>query len=176
MLGGWNLYAYPLNPISWIDSLGLAPNKYGHLKNGGYGARPTPPPKPNPSKLPGIAEKLMPKYSIDQASSEPNVFKTFFTAFSPYDYTPYCRKWVKPNLACTQWDDPSYPGMDTKTASDYLPPTDWPADRLPAGYICAEPYLFPDLDAPGGPATAGIDDLAELFIKGMQRTAGGVRK
>ncbi|VTP17414.1 putative deoxyribonuclease RhsC [Phytobacter ursingii] len=148
LMGGWNGYAYPLDPVSWIDSMGLAPNKYGHLKNGGYGARPTPPPKPNPSKLPGIAEKLMPKYSIDQASSEPNVFKTFFTAFSPYDYTPYCRKWVKPNLTCTQWDDPSYPGMDTKTASDYLPQTDWPADRLPAGYICAEPCLFPDLDAP----------------------------
>ena len=148
LMGGWNGYAYPLDPVSWIDSMGLAPNKYGHLKNGGYGARPTPPSKPNPSKLPGIAEKLMPKYSIDQASSEQNVFKTFFTAFSPYDYTPYCRKWVKPNLTCTQWDDPSYPGMDTKIASNYLPPTDWPADRLPAGYICAEPCLFPDLDAP----------------------------
>jgi hypothetical protein len=118
----------------------------------------------------------MPKYSIDQASSEPNVFKTFFTAFSPYDYTPYCRKWVKPNLTCTPSDNPSYPCMDTKTVSDYLPPTDWPADRLPAGYICAEPCLFPDLDAPGAPATAGIDDLAELLIKGMQRTTRGVRK
>ncbi|MGK9228872.1 RHS repeat protein, partial [Yokenella regensburgei] len=175
LMGGWNLYAYPLNPISWIDSLGLA-SKYGHLKNGGYGARPTPPPKPNPSKLPGIAEKLMPKYSIDQASSEPNVFKTFFTAFSPYDYTPYCKKWVKPNLTCTQWDDPNYPGMDTKTARDYLSKEEWPIDKLPAGYTCAEPYLFPDLDDPGGPATAGIDDLSELFIKGMQRTGRGVRK
>ena len=174
--GGWNAYIYPLDPVGWIDSIGLAPNKYGHLKNGGYGARPTQPPKPNPSKLPGIAEKLMPKYSIDQASSEPNVFKTFFTAFSPYDYTPYCRKWVKPNLTCTQWDDPSYPGMDTKTARDYLSKEDWPTDKLPVGYTCAEPYLFPDLDDVGGPATAGIDDLAELGVKGAQRIMRGARK
>ncbi|HAT2611329.1 TPA: RHS repeat protein [Kluyvera intermedia] len=174
--GGWNAYVYPLDPVGWIDSMGLAPNKYGHLKNGGYGARPTPPPKPNPGKLPGIAEKLMPKYSIDQASSEPNVFKTFFTAFSPYDYTPYCRKWVKPNLTCTQWDDPSYPGMDTKTARDYLSKEDWPIDKLPVGYTCAEPYLFPDLDDVGGPATAGIDDLAELGVKGAQRIMRGARR
>ncbi|EFE06263.1 hypothetical protein CIT292_10386 [Citrobacter youngae ATCC 29220] len=53
---------------------------------------------------------------------------------------------------------------------------DWPIDKLPAGYTCAEPYLFPDFNQPGGPATAGIDDLAELVIKGMQRTAKGVRK
>ncbi|CAM7688823.1 RhsA core protein [Citrobacter portucalensis] len=174
MEGGWNLYSYPLNPIDWIDPMGLA--KYGHLKNGGYGARPSKPPKPDPSQLPGIAKQLTPNYPIDQASSEPNIFKTFFTAFSPYDYTPYCRKWVKPNLTCMQSDDPSYPGMDTKTANDYLPQLDWPIDKLPAGYTCAEPYLFPDFNQPGGPATAGIDDLAELVIKGMQRTSKGVRK
>ncbi|EGT0662872.1 RHS repeat protein [Citrobacter werkmanii] len=174
MEGEWNLYSYPLNPIDWIDPMGLA--KYGHLKNGGYGARPSKPPKPDPNQLPGIAKQLTPNYPIDQASSEPNIFKTFFTALSPYDYTPYCRKWVKPNLTCTPSDDPKYPGMDTKTANDYLPQLDWPIDKLPAGYTCAEPYLFPDFNQPGGPATAGIDDLAEIVIKGMQRTAKGVRK
>jgi RHS repeat-associated protein len=172
--GGWNLYSYPLNPIDWIDPKGLA--KYGHLKNGGYGAKPSKPPKPDPSQLPGIAKQLTPNYPIDQASNEPNVFKTFFTALSPYDYTPYCRKWVKPNLTCTPSDDPSYPGMETKTANDYLPLKRWPADRLPEGYACAEPYLFPDLDEPGGPATAGIDDWTEFGIRGVQRVMRGARK
>ena len=174
--GGLNPYQYPLNPVSWTDSMGLAPNKYGHMKNGGYGARPTPPPKPNPGKMPGIAEKLMPNYPIDQASSEPNVFKTFFNGFSPYDYTLYCKKWVKPSLICTPWDDPKYPGMDTKTAIDYLPKKNWAANQLPEGYSCAEPYLFPDLNELSGPATAGIDDLGELWGKISQRTRRGGRK
>ncbi|MER45314.1 RHS repeat protein [Salmonella enterica] len=176
LMGGWNLYLYPLDPVSWTDSMGLAPNKYGHMKNGGYGARPTPPPKPNPGKMPGIAEKLMPNYPIDQASSEPNVFKTFFNGFSPYDYTLYCKKWVKPNLIYTPWDDPKYPGMDTKTAIDYLPKKNWAANQLPEGYSCAEPYLFPDLNELSGPATAGIDDLGELWGKISQRTRRGGRK
>ncbi len=77
--------------------MGLA-SKYGHLNNGGYGARPNKPPTPDPSKLPDIAKQLRLPYPIDQASSAPNVFKTFFRALSPYDYTLYCRKWVKPNL------------------------------------------------------------------------------
>ncbi|EDS6428366.1 type IV secretion protein Rhs [Salmonella enterica subsp. enterica] len=174
LMGGWNLYKYPLNPIGWIDPMGLA--KYGHLNNGGYGAKPSRPPMPNPSKLPGIAKQLTPNYPIDQASSEPNIFKTFFTAFSPYDYTLYCKKWVRPNLTCTPWDDPKYPGMDTKKASDYLPLKRWPADRLPEGYTCAEPYLFPDLEEPDGPATAGIDDWTELGIRGVQRVMRGARK
>ncbi|EAR2002371.1 RHS repeat protein [Salmonella enterica] len=176
LMGGWNLYLYPLDSVSWTDSMGLAPNKYGHMKNGGYGARPTPPPKPNPGKMPGIAEKLMPNYPIDQASSEPNVFKTFFNGFSPYDYTLYCKKWVKPNLIYTPWDDPKYPGMDTKTAIDYLPKKNWAANQLPEGYSCAEPYLFPDLNELSGPATAGIDDLGELWGKISQRTRRGGRK
>ncbi|HCL5079572.1 TPA: RHS repeat-associated core domain-containing protein, partial [Salmonella enterica] len=176
LMGGWNLYLYPLDPVSWTDSMGLAPNKYGHMKNGGYGARPTPPPKPNPGKMPGIAEKLMPNYPIDQASSEPNVFKTFFNGFSPYDYTLYCKKWVKPNLIYTPWNDPKYPGMDTKTAIDYLPKKNWAANQLPEGYSCAEPYLFPDLNELSGPATAGIDDLGELWGKISQRTRRGGRK
>lgn len=83
---------------------------------------------------------------------------------------------MKPNLTCTPWDDPSYPGMDTKTARDYLPQKDWQIDKLPAGYTCAETYLFPDLDDPGGPATAGIEDLAELGVKGAQRIMRGARK
>ncbi|WP_143403617.1 RHS repeat-associated core domain-containing protein, partial [Escherichia marmotae] len=32
--GGWNFYQYPLNPVQYIDSMGLA-SKYGHLNNGG---------------------------------------------------------------------------------------------------------------------------------------------
>ena len=146
------------------------------MKNGGYGARPTPPPKPNPGKMPGIAKKLMPNFPIDQASSDPNVFKTFFRGLSPYDYTLYCKKWVKPNLTCTPWDDPKYPGMDTRTAGDYLPEQDWAVDKLPEGYYCAEPFLFPDLDNPGGPTTAGIDDWTELFVRALQKTSRGVRK
>ncbi|MCV4938341.1 RHS repeat protein, partial [Escherichia coli] len=102
--GGWNFYQYPLNPVQYIDSMGLA-SKYGHLNNGGYGARPNKPPTPDPSKLPDIAKQLRLPYPIDQASSAPNVFKTFFRALSPYDYTLYCRKWVKPNLTCTPQDD-----------------------------------------------------------------------
>ncbi|MFL9056358.1 RHS repeat-associated core domain-containing protein, partial [Escherichia coli] len=159
--GGWNFYQYPLNPVQYIDSMGLA-SKYGHLNNGGYGARPNKPPTPDPSKLPDIAKQLRLPYPIDQASSAPNVFKTFFRALSPYDYTLYCRKWVKPNLTCTPQDDSQYPGMDTKTASDYLPQTNWPTTQLPPGYTCAEPYLFPDINKPDGPATAGIDDLGEI--------------
>lgn len=62
------------------------------------------------SKLPDIAKQLRLPYPIDQASSAPNVFKTFFRALSPYDYTLYCRKWVKPNLTCTPQDDSQYPG------------------------------------------------------------------
>ncbi|MCD8642427.1 RHS repeat domain-containing protein, partial [Escherichia coli] len=146
--GGWNFYQYPLNPVQYIDSMGLA-SKYGHLNNGGYGARPNKPPTPDPSKLPDIAKQLRLPYPIDQASSAPNVFKTFFRALSPYDYTLYCRKWVKPNLTCTPQDDPQYPGMETKTASDYLPQTTWPTTQLPPGYTCAEPYLFPDINKPG---------------------------
>ncbi|EOZ8656949.1 TPA: RHS repeat-associated core domain-containing protein, partial [Escherichia coli] len=145
--GGWNFYQYPLNPVQYIDSMGLA-SKYGHLNNGGYGARPNKPPTPDPSKLPDIAKQLRLPYPIDQASSAPNVFKTFFRALSPYDYTLYCRKWVKPNLTCTPQDDPQYPGMETKTASDYLPQTTWPTTQLPPGYTCAEPYLFPDINKP----------------------------
>ncbi|EPR2053989.1 RHS repeat-associated core domain-containing protein, partial [Escherichia coli] len=160
--GGWNFYQYPLNPVQYIDSMGLA-SKYGHLNNGGYGARPNKPPTPDPSKLPDIAKQLRLPYPIDQASSAPNVFKTFFRALSPYDYTLYCRKWVKPNLTCTPQDDSQYPGMDTKTASDYLPQTNWPTTQLPPGYTCAEPYLFPDINKPDGPATAGIDDLGEIL-------------
>ncbi|MCV4859491.1 RHS repeat protein, partial [Escherichia coli] len=160
--GGWNFYQYPLNPVQYIDSMGLA-SKYGHLNNGGYGARPNKPPTPDPSKLPDIAKQLRLPYPIDQASSAPNVFKTFFRALSPYDYTLYCRKWVKPNLTCTPQDDPQYPGMETKTASDYLPQTTWPTTQLPPGYTCAEPYLFPDINKPDGPATAGIDDLGEIL-------------
>ncbi|MFV2837462.1 RHS repeat protein, partial [Escherichia coli] len=106
----------------------------------------------------------------------PNVFKTFFRALSPYDYTLYCRKWVKPNLTCTPQDDSQYPGMDTKTASDYLPQTNWPTTQLPPGYTCAEPYLFPDINKPDGPATAGIDDLGEILAKMKQRTSRGIRK
>ncbi|MGT5392683.1 RHS repeat-associated core domain-containing protein, partial [Escherichia coli] len=162
--GGWNFYQYPLNPVQYIDSMGLA-SKYGHLNNGGYGARPNKPPTPDPSKLPDIAKQLRLPYPIDQASSAPNVFKTFFRALSPYDYTLYCRKWVKPNLTCTPQDDSQYPGMDTKTASDYLPQTNWPTTQLPPGYTCAEPYLFPDINKPDGPATAGIDDLGEILAK-----------
>ena len=105
-----------------------------------------------------------------------NVFKTFFRALSPYDYTLYCRKWVKPNLTCTPQDDSQYPGMDTKTASDYLPQTNWPTTQLPPGYTCAEPYLFPDINKPDGPATAGIDDLGEILAKMKQRTSRGIRK
>ncbi|EOW1604163.1 RHS repeat-associated core domain-containing protein, partial [Escherichia coli] len=173
--GGWNFYQYPLNPVQYIDSMGLA-SKYGHLNNGGYGARPNKPPTPDPSKLPDIAKQLRLPYPIDQASSAPNVFKTFFRALSPYDYTLYCRKWVKPNLTCTPQDDSQYPGMDTKTASDYLPQTNWPTTQLPPGYICAEPYLFPDINKPDGPATAGIDDLGEILAKMKQRTSRGIRK
>ncbi|ENO0420028.1 RHS repeat protein, partial [Escherichia coli] len=173
--GGWNFYQYPLNPVQYIDSMGLA-SKYGHLNNGGYGARPNKPPTPDPSKLPDIAKQLRLPYPIDQASSAPNVFKTFFRVLSPYDYTLYCRKWVKPNLTCTPQDDPQYPGMDTKTASDYLPQTNWPTTQLPPGYTCAEPYLFPDINKPDGPATAGIDDLGEILAKMKQRTSRGIRK
>ncbi|RXA23976.1 RHS repeat domain-containing protein, partial [Escherichia coli] len=173
--GGWNFYQYPLNPVQYIDSMGLA-SKYGHLNNGGYGARPNKPPTPDPSKLPDIAKQLRLPYPIDQASSAPNVFKTFFRALSPYDYTLYCRKWVKPNLTCTPQDDSQYPGMDTKTASDYLPQTNWPTTQLPPGYTCAEPYLFPDINKPDGPATAGIDDLGESLAKMKQRTSRGIRK
>ncbi|KDY41336.1 RHS repeat-associated core domain protein, partial [Escherichia coli 2-427-07_S4_C1] len=173
--GGWNFYQYPLNPVQYIDSMGLA-SKYGHLNNGGYGARPNKPPTPDPSKLPDIAKQLRLPYPIDQASSAPNVFKTFFRALSPYDYTLYCRKWVKPNLTCTPQDDSQYPGMDTKTASDYLPQTNWPTTQLPPGYTCAEPYLFPDINKPDGPATAGIDDLGEILAKMKQRTSKGIRK
>ena len=173
--GGWNFYQYPLNPVQYIDSMGLA-SKYGHLNNGGYGARPNKPPTPDPSKLPDIAKQLRLPYPIDQASSAPNVFKTFFRALSPYDYTLYCRKWVKPNLTCTPQDDSQYPGMDTKTASDYLPQTSWPTTQLPPGYTCAEPYLFPDINKPDGPATAGIDDLGEILAKMKQRTSRGIRK
>ncbi|HGU0292786.1 TPA: RHS repeat-associated core domain-containing protein, partial [Escherichia coli] len=173
--GGWNFYQYPLNPVQYIDSMGLA-SKYGHLNNGGYGARPNKPPTPDPSKLPDIAKQLRLPYPIDQASSAPNVFKTFFRALSPYDYTLYCRKWVKPNLTCTPQDDSQYPGMDTKTASDYLPQTNWPITQLPPGYTCAEPYLFPDINKPDGPATAGIDDLGEILAKMKQRTSRGIRK
>ena len=173
--GGWNFYQYPLNPVQYIDSMGLA-SKYGHLNNGGYGARPNKPPTPDPSKLPDIAKQLRLPYPIDQASSAPNVFKTFFIALSPYDYTLYCRKWVKPNLTCTPQDDSQYPGMDTKTASDYLPQTNWPTTQLPPGYTCAEPYLFPDINKPDGPATAGIDDLGEILAKMKQRTSRGIRK
>ncbi|EPM2663448.1 RHS repeat-associated core domain-containing protein, partial [Escherichia coli] len=173
--GGWNFYQYPLNPVQYIDSMGLA-SKYGHLNNGGYGARPNKPPTPDPSKLPDIAKQLRLPYPIDQASSAPNVFKTFFRALSPYDYTLYCRKWVKPNLTCTPQDDPQYPGMETKTASDYLPQTTWPTTQLPPGYTCAEPYLFPDINKPDGPATAGIDDLGEILAKMKQRTSRGIRK
>ncbi|ENG68795.1 RHS repeat-associated core domain protein, partial [Escherichia coli p0305293.4] len=173
--GGWNFYQYPLNPVQYIDSMGLA-SKYGHLNNGGYGARPNKPPTPDPSKLPDIAKQLRLPYPIDQASSAPNVFKTFFRALSPYDYTLYCRKWVKPNLTCTPQDDSQYPGMDTKTASDSLPQTNWPTTQLPPGYTCAEPYLFPDINKPDGPATAGIDDLGEILAKMKQRTSRGIRK
>ncbi|EGQ2044021.1 RHS repeat protein, partial [Escherichia coli] len=173
--GGWNFYQYPLNPVQYIDSMGLA-SKYGHLNNGGYGARPNKPPTPDPSKLPDIAKQLRLPYPIDQASSAPNVFKTFFRALSPYDYTLYCRKWVKPNLTCTPQDDSQYPGMDTKTASDYLPQTNWPTTQLPPGYTCADPYLFPDINKPDGPATAGIDDLGEILAKMKQRTSRGIRK
>ncbi|MBC9136240.1 RHS repeat domain-containing protein, partial [Escherichia coli] len=173
--GGWNFYQYPLNPVQYIDSMGLA-SKYGHLNNGGYGARPNKPPTPDPSKLPDIAKQLRLPYPIDQASSAPNVFKTFFRALSPYDYTLYCRKWVKPNLTCTPQDDSQYPGMDTKTASDYLPQTNWPTTQLPPGYTCAEPYLFPDINKPDGPATAGIDDSGEILAKMKQRTSRGIRK
>ncbi|EIQ7488898.1 RHS repeat protein, partial [Escherichia coli] len=173
--GGWNFYQYPLNPVQYIDSMGLA-SKYGHLNNGGYGASPNKPPTPDPSKLPDIAKQLRLPYPIDQASSAPNVFKTFFRALSPYDYTLYCRKWVKPNLTCTPQDDSQYPGMDTKTASDYLPQTNWPTTQLPPGYTCAEPYLFPDINKPDGPATAGIDDLGEILAKMKQRTSKGIRK
>ncbi|EHN7268320.1 RHS repeat protein, partial [Escherichia coli] len=173
--GRWNFYQYPLNPVQYIDSMGLA-SKYGHLNNGGYGARPNKPPTPDPSKLPDIAKQLRLPYPIDQASSAPNVFKTFFRALSPYDYTLYCRKWVKPNLTCTPQDDSQYPGMDTKTASDYLPQTNWPTTQLPPGYTCAEPYLFPDINKPDGPATAGIDDLGEILAKMKQRTSRGIRK
>ncbi|WP_460217170.1 RHS repeat-associated core domain-containing protein, partial [Escherichia coli] len=173
--GGWNFYQYPLNPVQYIDSMGLA-SKYGHLNNGGYGARPNKPPTPDPSKLPDIAKQLRLPYPIDQASSAPNVFKTFFRALSSYDYTLYCRKWVKPNLTCTPQDDSQYPGMDTKTASDYLPQTNWPTTQLPPGYTCAEPYLFPDINKPDGPATAGIDDLGEILAKMKQRTSRGIRK
>ncbi|MDS1488988.1 RHS repeat protein [Escherichia coli] len=173
--GGWNFYQYPLNPVQYIDSMGLA-SKYGHLNNGGYGAKPSKPPTPDPSKLPDIAKQLRLPYPIDQASSAPNVFKTFFRALSPYDYTLYCRKWVKPNLTCTPQDDPQYPGMETKTASDYLPQTNWSTTQLPPGYTCAEPYLFPDINKPDGPATAGIDDLGEILAKMKQRTLRGIRK
>ncbi|HGW1704396.1 TPA: RHS repeat-associated core domain-containing protein, partial [Escherichia coli] len=173
--GGWNFYQYPLNPVQYIDSMGLA-SKYGHLNNGGYGARPNKPPTPDSSKLPDIAKQLRLPYPIDQASSAPNLFKTFFRALSPYDYTLYCRKWVKPNLTCTPQDDSQYPGMDTKTASDYLPQTNWPTTQLPPGYTCAEPYLFPDINKPDGPATAGIDDLGEILAKMKQRTSRGIRK
>ncbi|EHT0647227.1 RHS repeat-associated core domain-containing protein, partial [Escherichia coli] len=38
--GGWNFYQYPLNPVQYIDSMGLA-SKYGHLNNGGYERDPT---------------------------------------------------------------------------------------------------------------------------------------
>ncbi len=173
--GGWNFYQYPLNPVQYIDSMGLA-SKYGHLNNGGYGAKPSKPPTPDPSKLPDIAKQLRLPYPIDQASSAPNVFKTLFRALSPYDYTLYCRKWVKPNLTCTPQDDPQYPGMETKTASDYLPQTNWSTTQLPPGYTCAEPYLFPDINKPDGPATAGIDDLGEILAKMKQRTSRGIRK
>ncbi|EET2843194.1 RHS repeat protein [Escherichia coli] len=173
--GGWNFYQYPLNLVQYIDSMGLA-SKYGHLNNGGYGAKPSKPPTPDPSKLPDIAKQLRLPYPIDQASSAPNVFKTFFRALSPYDYTLYCRKWVKPNLTCTPQDDPQYPGMETKTASDYLPQTNWSTTQLPPGYTCAEPYLFPDINKPDGPATAGIDDLGEILAKMKQRTSRGIRK
>ena len=171
--GGWNLYQYPSNPVQYIDSAGLA---RGHLNNGGYGTRPARPPMPDPSKLPDIAKQLRPEYPIDQASNESNVFNTLFTSFRPYDYTLYCRKWVKPNQTCTPWDDPKYPGMDVKTPSDYLPYQNWPTTQLPLKYICAEPYLFPDLNEPDGPATAGIDDWSELLIRAAQRTSRGVRK
>lgn len=44
------------------------------------------------------------------------------------------------------------------------------------GYTCAEPYLFPDINKPDGPATAGIDDLGEILAKMKQRTSRGIRK
>lgn len=67
-------------------------------------------------------------------------------------------------------------GMETKTASDYLPQTTWPTTQLSPRYTCAEPYLFPDINKPDGPATAGIDDLGEILAKMKQRTSRGIRK
>ncbi|RZX75881.1 hypothetical protein EXX46_24070, partial [Escherichia coli] len=43
-------------------------------------------------------------------------------------------------------------------------------------HTCAEPYLFPDINKPDGPATAGIDDLGEILAKMKQRTSRGIRK
>ncbi|EQA9962161.1 hypothetical protein ACX979_003329, partial [Escherichia coli] len=54
--------------------------------------------------------------------------------------------------------------------------TNWPTTQLPPGYTCAEPYLFPDINKPDGPATAGIDDLGEILAKMKQRTSRGIRK
>ena len=83
---------------------------------------------------------------------------------------------VKPNLTCTPQDDSQYPGWIQRQQVDYLPQTNWPTTQLPPGYTCAEPYLFPDINKPDGPATAGIDDLGEILAKMKQRTSRGIRK
>ncbi len=59
----YNRHRY-YDPLQYIDSMGLA-SKYGHLNNGGYGARPSKPPTPDPSKLPDIAKQLRLPYPID---------------------------------------------------------------------------------------------------------------
>jgi len=162
--GEMNLFAYVRNPLGWIDPLGLSGNAAQRRVASRITSR--------QAALDQATADLVPQpnYPIDKVFDQVNPNRKIWEALSPYDYTQYCRKWMEDDgLTCGK--------NGIKTAADYIPyKPHTKTSEIPEGYVCIEPYYFPELISPQRAGSAGIDDWLELGTKLFQRFRTNIRR
>ncbi|MCS4292959.1 RHS repeat-associated protein [Comamonas sp. BIGb0152] len=171
LAGGFNIYAYPINPISFYDSIGLQKVSMG-TRNGGSQKAALVFDKTYPQADLDIQTAntiSLPQYDIGGAASG----KKPWQELSPYEYSQYCQKWSKNKLSCMPND--REPGKDVKYPKDYIPNGVWKSSELPQGYSCETPYYFPEIQGAGSASTADFSDLADIGAK-ILRNRSGARK
>ena len=168
LAGGFNIYAYPINPISFYDSIGLQKVSIGRKSGGSQKASLL-----FDQTYPQVDLDIqtaktisLPQYEIGGAANG----KKPWQELSPYEYTQYCKKWSKNKLSCTEND--REPGKDVKYPADYIPIGIWKSSELPQGYSCDSPHYFPEMQSAGSASTADFTDLADIGAKVLRNRAG----
>lgn len=176
LMGGMNFHTYVGNPIQSTDALGLSGNAHQRRVADRRALRSAIPTDGNlvPIQNP-IHTTAGSYYGIDRVHDQVNPNKKIWEALSPHSYKRVCDKWEYPNplKVCNKWDEK--PGWITGKASDSIPATSQ-SIPLPAGYKCLKTSWADDVHGPTPPPTAGIDDVAELILRGRAQRGAGVRK